>query len=280
MNEIALFKKELTEAIEASVKILPEASRFPRDLELESTLFGRVSTEEILFRRGNFEARINPTVAALTETSRKLRSLGGTAPLNLVCPAACRVTAEPDYADVALDIYGDAATAATKLQAQLDRADELEIPEGKRRWELAVLVETLRERAEATSDPALQRTAKVTGLVYRMAEDKAADLKRRRGIAAAAAAESYPQMVELKRLVAEHKAVNEKRGIINPTAAAEPSALFFDVKYSVGWATRNTKHNGKIRELQKEIACHLGCYNRRASKVDFDRFTDNGKLLY
>jgi hypothetical protein len=267
--EMRKFKTELEHVLSVALTTAPD-ERPCGSYHLEK--FGCV---EFRHADSTFQLRLFRSRPVIEETLMAVKRLPVTAdPLNPP-PAPKR---ERDELDAALDIYGDAHTAAVKLQGQLDMAAELGLDE-RQAARLDNMIVELKRRAAVTNIPEKQRTAIVDN-VEQMEQIQRAREAHERSAMAAKAAESHPDMPELKRLIEEHKARNAKLGIANESGQGGPSSvaspLTFVPSYSIGWAednrVSNTRHNGKIRALQERIATPLHCWNRKTKRVELWRY--------
>lgn len=292
-DEMHVFKQSLVAELEKNLPTAPSEAPEARYTgacadkwtDGRNNKFGRVRIVTGIAQRTVFQLEMFSSRAWIEEIIRRAKRLPEQVSSNVAVTRGH--LPDPDETDAALDIYGSASVAADRLQAQLDRADDLEI-EQKKRWKLGGIIDDLRARAAVTSEPAKQRTAIVEPLLKEAAERAEEERNVRRQVAASQRAESDSRMPELRRLIAEHKARNAELGIANETDTLQcnyaglprevPSPLLFDVAYSRGYVrdrfTKNTKHNGKIRELQRSIATSVlsSLYDRRTKRVDLTKY--------
>lgn len=175
-------------------------------------------------------------------------------------PTTVSFRTTPDFEDAALDIYGNAARAAEKLQNQVNCAKELELDDKTVKL-LNSVISNLKKRAAATDDPVLQRTKNIFNIIKEKERVEQEERRVERELAAAKAIEEHPLTRELKKLIKEN--VESKSNPYNYTYNENKSPLLY---------AAHGKGARKITSLQKEIAIALRIWNSKKKRVEISRF--------
>lgn len=186
-------------------------------------------------------------------------------------------TSVPDFnkeIDTAIDMYGSASKAAEKVRKQMEVLDDAE------NKSYTKFLNELERRAEITDVVRDQKSDRI-GIVekeiqaneYKVEQSKIAQKKEGRKNKALDAIKAHPLYKELSDLIIEH---NEK-GAINPDTTKNKMSPGDLLNYGGEKEASNrrnlTKNNGRIKEIQEQIARDLGIrFVKTGRRVDPDYY--------